>query len=86
MKIRCYANCKFAFAGETISCDIDCAKENELTPDDGIELVVNDTDVGKHDGTYRRCPLYKRESNKMLRDYLKDLDAELAAADAGKGE
>ncbi|MFA5423507.1 MAG: hypothetical protein WC374_06575 [Phycisphaerae bacterium] len=60
MKIRCYGDCRY-YCNDDV-----CRKDNELAKD------ITDIDLAetvKHDGSYRRCPLYSPFTKKELREF-----------------
>lgn len=91
MKIRCYSDCKHTVIGyydpspigvclgSGSFVEVECSKEDELLKL-GVDQIERSEDVGKHDGTFRRCPLYKNytkhEMEKEEEDERRYLQAE----------
>jgi len=83
MKIRCYLDCKNAIIGSYDPSphgvclgsgsfvEVECSKEDELVKLDADQIERTE-DVGKHDGTFRRCPFYKRYSKTEIKKQMSD--------------
>ena len=82
MKIRCYADdCKHIAIGwydpspsgvalaSGSFIEVECSKENDFPND--VDEVEYSKNVGKHDGTYRRCPFYETYTKREIKERAK---------------